>query len=440
MAPVRPREGQVEEISGRGRARIGREAEELTTSATRSWPRPEDRCCRVPVAPLASAWKGDLMTRGLLIRRLRAAAAAVLVLPLAACASPGTDHQSWLREVRRLGLDPDAVIDPLSYSDEMAEAARAAAGEGSERERLRRLQEFLADGARFPFEYEPTATYGAEDTYRLRRGNCVSFTSLFVALGRALGIPLRAALIARGEAEQEEDLVVVNTHMVAALRKPGTLTIYDFAGEGDRPISGLTVIDDVWLSAVYLNNWGIEKLRRGEVQKAGEDLELAIRLAPGFTAPFGNLGVARRMGGDPEGALDVYRRALELDADNPTILNNLASLYRSLGREEEAAAALRAADLSGATPFVLIARGDLELAQGELKKALRLYRRAHRMAPDLPEPLVAIARLELERERPRAARNSLDGALERDPEHAGAKRLEERLDGRPPPARRRDGG
>jgi len=133
------------------------------------------------------------------------------------------------------------------------------------------------------------------------------------------------------------------------------------------------------------------------------------------------------MAEDPEGAFDAYRRALEIDPGNPTILNNLANLYRSLGREEEAAAALKAADLSGATPFVLVARGDLELAQGKSRKALRLYRRAHRMAPDLPEPLLAIARLELRRHRPRAARRALDRALARDPENAAAKRLEPRI-------------
>jgi len=187
------------------------------------------------------------------------------------------------------------------------------------------------------------------------------------------------------------------------------------------------LIDDVWLSAVYLNNRGTEKLRRGEVREATEDLELAIRLAPAFTALYGNLGVARRIAGDPDEALDAYRRALEIDPDNPTILNNLATLYRSLGRTAEANAALQAADLSGATPFVLIARGDLERAQGHLRRALRLYRRARREGPDLPEPLVAIARLELERGRPRAARRALDQALERDPDNAAAKRLEERL-------------
>jgi len=357
---------------------------------------------------------------------LRAAAAAVLLLPLAGCASGAIDHDVWLRDVRSLGVDPQEVVDPVRYSEEMADLARAVAGEGSDRERLGRLQEFLA-GEGFAFVYEPTATHGAEETFRLRRGNCVSYTSLFVALGRAVGIPLRAALLARGEVERENDLVVVNNHMVAALREPDGVAIYDFARQGDRPISRLMVIDDVWLSAVYLNNRGIEKLRHGQVREATEDLEMAIRLAPGFTALYGNFGVARRMAEDPEGAFDAYRRALEIDPGNPTILNNLANLYRSLGREEEAAAALKAADLSGATPFVLIARGDLELAQGKSRKALRLYRRAHRMAPDLPEPLVAIARLELGRDRPRAARRALDQALARDPENAAAKRLEPRI-------------
>ena len=361
-------------------------------------------------------------------RRLWLAMAVVFVLPVAGCASGPPDHQVWLREVRHLGLDPREVVDPVIYTEEMAEVARAATGEGSERQRLGRLQEFLA-GPGFHFVYEPTATDGAEGTFRLRRGNCVSYTSLFVALGRAVGIPVRAGLLEQEQAERQEDFVVINNHMVAVLPEPDRVTVFDFAREGDRPISGLRVLDDVWLSAVYLNNWGTEKLRSHQIREATEELELAVRLAPGFTALYANLGVARRMGGDPEGALETYRRALEIDPDNATILNNLASFYHALGREDEAASALRAADLSGATPFVLIARGDLELASGNARKALRLYRRAHRMAPDLPEPLVAIARFEIGRDRPRAARKALDHALALDPDNAAAHQLEPRLPG-----------
>jgi len=313
----------------------------------------------------------------------------------------------------------------------MAAAAREAAGEGADRDRLHRLQQLLFDGERFPFEYDAAGTYGAEEAFRLRRGNCVSFTSLFVALGRALGIPLQAALVHVGEVERDGNLVVVNDHMVAVHVEAGDLALYDFAQERrDRPVSGLLLLDDLWLGAVHLNNRGTEELRAGRIQEAVHDLELAIRLAPGFIAPYGNLGVARRMAGDADGALDAYRRALEIDAESPTILGNLAGLYRSLGRPEEAEAELRAADLSGATPFLLITRGDLELAGGRSGQALRLYHRAHRMAPELPEPLLAIARAELARGRPRAARRALDRALERDPGHEAARRLERRLGSR----------
>lgn len=363
-----------------------------------------------------------------------AAAAAALVLALSGCASGGAGRLDWPREVRRLGLDPGAVTNPVAYTEEMAAAARVAAGEGADRDRLHRLQQHLFDAERFPFEYEATGTYGAEEAFRLRRGNCVSFTSLFVALGRAVGIPLQAALIHGGEAERDGNLVVVNDHMVAVHVESGGVAIYDFAQERDRPVSGLLLLDDLWLGAVHSNNRGTEELRAGRIPEAVEDLELATRLAPGFIAPYGNLGVARRMAGDVEGALDAYRRALEIDAGSPTILNNLAGLYRSLGRPEEAEAALKAADLSGATPFVLITRGDLERAQGRLRKALRLYRRAHRMAPDLPEPLLAIARAELERGRPRAARRALARIRGRS---SGAQDLLDLLDARDPAPRTR---
>jgi len=43
-----------------------------------------------------------------------------------------------------------------------------------------------------------------------------------------------------------------------------------------------------------------------------------------------------------KGALGAYSHALTISADDPTILGNLASLYRSLGKEKEAETALRA--------------------------------------------------------------------------------------------------
>jgi Flp pilus assembly protein TadD len=136
------------------------------------------------------------------------------------------------------------------------------------------------------------------------------------------------------------------------------------------------------------------------------------------------------------GAFDAYRKALALDPDNPVVLGNLAALYASLGRSRDAKAALELADLGEATPYTILARGDLEMADGRYDDALKLYRRAARAGPRLPEPYVAIARLERARGRPAEARRAIDRALRLVPGHAEAASLDAELKaagGVPPP-------
>ena len=99
---------------------------------------------------------------------------------------------------------------------------------------------------------------------------------------------------------------------------------------------------------------------------------------------------------------------------------------RKLGTAE-AQAALKAASLRGATPYLLVTRGDLEAREGNVREAKKLYRRAHKEDQTLPEPLLALARLYREQNQPDAARRYVRRALRLDPEHPEAVRLAERL-------------
>ena len=81
-----------------------------------------------------------------------------------------------------------------AVTDEMRKVAREAAGPGSDIQKLRRLHRFLLDEDAFPFDYSSSGTYPATEVFRSRRGNCVSFTILFLALARAANLPVRAAL------------------------------------------------------------------------------------------------------------------------------------------------------------------------------------------------------------------------------------------------------
>jgi len=337
----------------------------------------------------------------------------------------GLTEARWRVEVRRHGVDPATVVDPLAVTDEMRRAAEQAVGEGRTIERLHQLQQFLFGDE---FAYEPRGTYTAIEAFRRGRGNCVSFTVLFIAMSRSLGIPMRAALLRPVlKTEQAGDLIIVNNHLVAVYENWSDPRVFDFYLRQQWATTDLQFVDDLWLTAIYTNNLGAAELIAGNAAGAVADLEAAIRLAPRFLAPYGNLGLARRQLGDERGALAIYEAALKIDPGYSPILNNLAALYATTGRDREARDVLAGSN-SGRAPYLLLLKGVFAARDGRPARALRYYRRAARDGPRLPEPLVAIARIQLELGRRDEARRALARALALAPDHPEALRLQRRLE------------
>ena len=356
------------------------------------------------------------------------------------CASSKPDYSfmtatEWSQELIHRGVDVREVPNPLAVGEPIRRTAEELAGIGTPVERMQRLQLAVFDEKNFPFRYANRGTFTAAEAFARREGNCLSFTNLFVAMGRSIGIPVTTALVTRTQAsEREGDLIIVNNHVVAALPYGTEWHYFDFDRRPhDRPMV-YRPLDDLWITALYLNNRGADELRAGHPDIALRHFEDAAKLAPRFAASWGNVGVARRRLGNVQGALDAYTQALAISADDPTILGNLASLYRSIGKESEAEMALKAVNLSHATPHLLIVRGDLELAQGRVKGAIRLYKRARALGPKLADPWVAMARAELARSRPESARKDLAKALTLEPGHPEASSLLGALERRQPDA------
>jgi len=325
-------------------------------------------------------------------------------------------QERWEAEVRSRGVEPAQIANPLLVTEHMRQFALRVAGTGTPTERLANLQRALFDADTFPFSYENRGTFTAAEAFYRRQGNCLSFTNLFVALGRSLGVPVTTALVTQTRgSEREGDLIVVNTHVVAVLSHAGGLNLYDFERSRFEQPRALQSLDDMWITALYLNNRGTEELRGGRPDAATRYFENAVKLVPTFAGAWGNLGVARRRLANVEGALDAYAHALAVEPGNPTVLTNLAALYRFLGKEAEAQTALAAANMATASPHVLIVRGDVELAQGHVEEAIRLYRRARHRQPALAESWVALARAELARGRLHTAHRYLKKALKLEP-------------------------
>ena len=361
--------------------------------------------------------------------------ALVLALAVAAagCATSKVSYmymspQRWADEMARRGIDLREIPNPLAVTTEVRQAADRLAGVGTPPERLQRLQTALFNESEFPFRYDHRETYTASEAFARREGNCLSFTNLFVAMGRSLGLSVTTALVKRAQAsEKDGDLIIVNNHVIAALSYATEWYYYDFDRRRHDRATLVEPLDDLWITALYLNNRGADELRLGHADVAVRYFGYATNLAPEFAPAWGNVGVARRRLGDVAGAFDAYSRALSVAADDPTILGNLASLYRSLGKEQEAETALEAIKLGNATPHALIVRGDLELARGRVRGAVHLYKRAANLAPKLADPWVALARAELARGNPGRARSDVQKALKLEPDNKEALALDRQL-------------
>lgn len=97
--------------------------------------------------------------------------------------------------------------------------------------------------------------------------------------------------------------------------------------------------------------------------------------------------------GRPDEAIPLYRQVLALDPTHLEARTNLASLLSARGRPEEALEHIRSV-----LALAPSAQGHHQLGQclealGRSDEALRAYRDANRLAPLVPEPCAAIARL-----------------------------------------------
>ena len=304
--------------------------------------------------------------------------------------------EKWREVVAARGVDPGDVPMPMMVTPQIRAVAEQIAGPaGDDGERLRRLQSALLDRKSYAFEYDTVATFTASEAFAFRRGNCVSFTNLFIAFGRALGIPLQAALVfRRSRSEREGDLVMVYNHMIAVWPKLRTLKVYDFYMSQEEARSELKLIDDLAVAAISASNRGVEALRAGDLDRARVLLERATKLQPSLPDLHSNLGIVKWRQGDVEGAYATFRAGLELDPHRPALLHNLAALYIDQGRPAEARAALAAASVNDASAYLFVVQGDLEFAGGHLEEARKAYRRAYREAKTLVEALLGIARVE----------------------------------------------
>lgn len=201
--------------------------------------------------------------------------------------------------------------------------------------RLRRLVQEVFSKDALNFEYEWGASNTARDTFRNRTGNCLSYTNMFVAMARYLGVDVRFHEVRIVPSwEKRGNMIYLSRHINVLAYAEGQAYEVDLFPSVSRHRIGGRVISDERGLAHFYSNMGAELMSRDYYFSALAYFKQALELDPEAGFVWGNLGVAHSRLGENEEAERAYLKALSIEEDNVTVMHNLARLYERQGQRE----------------------------------------------------------------------------------------------------------
>jgi tetratricopeptide (TPR) repeat protein len=276
----------------------------------------------------------------------------VIVLALGALfILEGIDH-SWAQasvtvdEVlagRSLGAtdDPTTSIqgsEVLALSDEMrAFLKRNVNPGGTDVFKLQQLTDAIMGTTHIHLEYDEN-TRTASETFRLQKGNCLSFTTMFVTLARGAGLKADFQEVdIPPDWTTRRDVFVLNKHVniIVDVGAAGTRAV-DFNVGDFKTTYDVETMSDRRAIAHFFNNMGVERMQSGEIVDAVAFFRRAIlETEGGFSPAWTNLGTLYRKSGQLDYAEAAYLQALESDKEDVVAMSNLVSLYEANGDREK---------------------------------------------------------------------------------------------------------
>jgi Flp pilus assembly protein TadD len=249
-----------------------------------------------------------------------------------------------LREGAPLGVGQDspALVDEeavLAVSAEMQEFLNTHVARTAGRvTRMRQLAYAIVGKGAFGLEYDET-TRTASETFRTRRGNCLSFSNMFVAMARRVGLDVDYQEVdVPPDWSFKNDAFVLNRHVNVRvdLGKDGEHVV-DFNMDDFRTSYDRRTISDARALAHFYNNMAVERMQAGDTASALQYFRRATGHDPLFSPAWTNLGILYLRKGHPDHAEAAYLQALKADGGDLVAMSNLANLYERRGDRERAA-------------------------------------------------------------------------------------------------------
>ena len=224
-------------------------------------------------------------------------------------------------------------LDMLEMTPEMIAFVDSYVGGARNRyARMKRLVYAVMGDDNFKLVYDDK-TRTAQETFRDARGNCLSFTNMFIAMARYLEIHAEFQEVdippdwsLAGQSFLFSQHINVLVDLGADERRIVDFNVYDFHLMYER-----RVISDERARAHYFSNIGVEHMLNGDTALAYANFRQALVEDSTFSPAWINMGVLHRREGYPRYAEASYLQALEIYQFNLIAMSNLANLYQEEG-------------------------------------------------------------------------------------------------------------
>lgn len=326
----------------------------------------------------------------------------------AAAPSP-KDTASLLQAARSRGL---RVEDPLTIEPSALKDAADAVGRfGDPFERLRRLVNYLNDTRTLGFQYAPNLSLTASQAFRVRKGDCIAYTNLFIAISRYLGLPTYYVHVSEVLSHYEHrGLFFTSSHVAVGYGTGPSAVVIDFTkSTSDWKLAIYRAVDDATAAALYYNNLAVDAMMSGRLDDAEKMLRFLIEQKPEVEETYNNLGVLLNRRARYQEALSVLQRGMKaFPAYKPLYTNGLVAARGAKRSDLEKNFEQRGHEIEDRNPYFLFARGMSLFHQGDLIAAAEELERAAGLKPDSAAIFAWLARVWLTAGRVEEGREAAD--------------------------------
>ena len=246
------------------------------------------------------------------------AVAFVLVLSVGCATISGSQRTPTDDLIEEANGEGVFLESPLRLSPQTRRAIREKIGyEGTEKARLLKVVRFISDSNGLGFQYQTQSSLTAEKALSARRGDCMSYANLLVALARTLDVPVRFVRITQLPVTWEAGgRFFESSHMAVALGRNAVweqAVIVDFGNVHTAPwrFSLYDDVSDEEAFVLFQNNIAVQKMLAGDVTTAERMLRFLHQVSPRIPEVPNNLSLVLLQAGKDREALDLLEASVE---------------------------------------------------------------------------------------------------------------------------------